>query len=365
MNSRAKTIVILLPAFPATESETHWVPTQQQLVKTWKEQYPHLQLIVLSFYYPIGDTIYDWHGVEVRSFNGARQRKLRRVFFWNRIWKQLNHIRRENELAGIFSCWCGECALIGHYYGRRYNIAHYCWLCGQDARKNNTMVKWIRPRPEELIAMSDFLVTEFYTNHGIRPQHMIPNAIDPAAFPRELPPARDIDVLGAGSLSALKRYGLFAEVVKALQRSLPSLKAMLCGDGEDREIIQAFIRQEQLHDILLLAGELPHGEVLAAMQRTKLFLHTSSYEGFGVACLEALYAGAHVISFSKPLSRDIPHWHIVSSKEEMMAKAAALLADPATSYTPVQLYTMQDTVKAIMGLFEHQPAGLTGKYAAG
>jgi len=353
MNSLAKTIVLLLPAFPANESETHWVPTQQLLVRVWKKQYPHIKLVVLSFYYPVGDTEYNWHGVEVMSFNGAKQRKLRRVFFWNRIWKQLNRIRKENNLVGIFSCWCGECALIGHYFGRRYRIAHYCWLCGQDARKTNPMVKWIRPHSEELVAMSDFLVTEFYTNHGIRPQHMIPNAIDPSAFPQELPRVRDIDILGAGSLSALKRYGLFAEVVQALQQAIPSLRAMLCGDGEDRQKIQAFIRQEKLEDNFLLAGEKPHREVLSAMQRTKIFLHTSSYEGFGVACLEALYAGAHVISFSKPIDKDIPHWHIVHSKEEMIAKARTLLMDATTPYTPIQLYTMNDTVQSVMALFEH------------
>ena len=54
------------------------------------------------------------------------------------------------------------------------------------------------------------------------------------------------------------------------------------------------------------------------MQRTKIFLHTSSYEGFSGACLEALYAGAHVISFCEPMKQKIDHWHIVKDEKEML-----------------------------------------------
>jgi SAM-dependent methyltransferase len=87
------------------------------------------------------------------------------------------------------------------------------------------------------------------------------------------------------------------------------------------------------------------------MQRTKILLHTSGYEGFGVVCLEALYAGAHVISFCRPMEQDIPHWHIADSPEEMMQMAEEILRDPATSYTPVLPYTMKDTVRSVMELF--------------
>ncbi len=353
MKSRPETLVILTPAFPANESETHWVPAQQLFVKTLKEQYPQLTIIILSFYYPSTSTSYTWQGLEVMAFNGTQQRKWQRPFFWSRVWKQLKRVHRENEVIGLFSFWCGECALLGSYFGKRYSIKHYCWLCGQDARKTNRMVKFIRPRPGELIAMSDFLADEFYRNHGIRPLHMIPNAIDPALFPPYPVPARDIDILGAGSLSKLKRYDLFVAVVKQLHLSLPGLKAVHCGDGGEKATITGLIKTAGLELSLLLLGEKPHGEVLALMQRTRLFLHTSEYEGFASVFQEALYAGAHVISFCKPLNRDVPHWHIVTGVEDMIDKAKAILQNPGTEYQPVLLYTMGATVKSIMALFEN------------
>ena len=357
--SRPKTLVILTPAWPADESPVNWVTTQQLFVKTIKDNYPDRTVRILSFYYPYSEGSYDWQGLRVTSFNGPRYRKVRHLLFWRHIWKELSVIRRENEVVGLFSFWCGECALIGHYYGKRYGIPHYCWLCGQDARESNKWVKFIRPRPDELIAMSDFLVDEFQRNHGIRPRYMIPNGIDPGEFgalpvgkPDPCAAERTIDILGVGTLSPFKRYDLFVDIIRSLQGVLPAIKGVHCGEGEERERIQTRIKQAGMEAHFSLLGETPHREVLGYMQRTKVLLHTSDYEGFGVVCLEALYAGAHVISFVKPMKPDISHWHIVDTPEEMMAKARELLLSEDTEYTPVCPYLMKDTVKAILTLFD-------------
>jgi glycosyltransferase involved in cell wall biosynthesis len=351
MNHRSKILVILTPAFPGDESPVNWVTTQQLFVRTVKEIFPHLKITILSFYYPCTESNYEWHGARVTSFNGTQQRKVRRALFWNRVWKKLSALRRENEIMGLFSFWCGECALIGHYYSRRHGIRHYCWLCGQDARKTNHLVKFIRPRAEELIGMSEFLVDEFFRNHGVRARHMIPNGIDPREFENAAPP-RDIDILGVGTLSRFKQYDLLVDIIGSLRPSFPDIRGLHCGEGEDKQWIEALIREAGLEDHFSLMGETPHREVLRYMQRTKVLLHTSNYEGFGVVCLEALYAGAHVISFVRPMKQDIPHWHIVGTKEEMTEKAKALLSSRDTEYTSVCPYLMEDTVKEVLQLFD-------------
>lgn len=352
MKSRPETLVMLTPAFPASELETSWVTTQQLFVRSFREQFPSLQIIVLSFYYPDRVGTYDWRGLQVISFNGKEDnRKLKRVFFWKDVWKQLRVLHRENNLIGLFSFWCGECALIGHYFGKRYGLTHYCWLCGQDARAKNKLVKLIRPRPLELIAMSDFLVVEFQRNHGIRPQHMIPNAIDPQLFPVLASQERNIDVLGVGSLSGLKQYDVFVEIIGSLRTLFPGIRSIICGEGETRSALERLIRERELEEHVALPGLTPHREVLGLMQRAKVLLHTSNYEGFGVVCLEALYAGAHVISFCRPMEQTIPHWHTVSSTAEMIEKAVQILGNPDTEFSPVLPYTMNNTVRSVMQLF--------------
>ena len=106
-----------------------------------------------------------------------------------------------------------------------------------------------------------------------------------------------------------------------------------------------------LEENVSLAGELPYQEVLAMMQRAKILLHPSAYEGFSGVCMEALYAGAHVISFCRAMNENIDHWYIVQSEEEMKEKILELLHDPGTAYKSVTAFPMDDTVKKIMELF--------------
>lgn len=354
MRSRPKALVVLSPAWPAQESETSWVTTQQLFVRTLQHAYPALRIIILTFYYPYRLSTYQWNGIDVHSLDGMRNRKWRRPFFYWSVWRKLRRIRRENEVTGLLSFWCGECALAGHYFGRWNGIPHHCWLCGQDARAGNRILKLMHPRSSELVAMSDFLRGEFERNHGIRPEHMIPNGIDPAMFVTGIGGRRDIDVLGAGSLSPLKRYDLFVEVIRRLKEGLPGVNARHCGSGTEEEYIRALILEYGMDENVLLLGEQDHAAVLSLMQRTKVFLHPSSYEGFGVVCLEALYAGAQVISFSKPLDQDIPGWHIVENVEQMSAKALELLSRPQM-YEPVLVHTMKDAVQSMMQLFKIYP----------
>ncbi len=87
------------------------------------------------------------------------------------------------------------------------------------------------------------------------------------------------------------------------------------------------------------------------MQQAKIFLHPSSYEGFSMVCLEALYAGCHVISFCKPMAKDFCHWHVVKNKEEMVVKAAELLMNSNNGHEKIMPYSIHETSAAIMKLF--------------
>lgn len=349
MNIREKTLVILTPAFPANQSEVNWVPSQQLFLRSVRKLFPEIRIIVLSFIYPHDTKSYQWNGIEIFSFNGTKYRKIKRLLLWRKVWKKLNEIQKEENITAILSFWCSECALVGHYFGRRNLVKHFTWICGQDARAKNKMVKLIRPVPEELIAKSDFLVDEFYRNHGVRPAHIITNGIDPSLFPAETE-NKNIDIIGVGSLSIIKQYDIFVEIVAALKKDLPNIKAMLLGDGEDVLRIKQMKEDLSLNENLTMTGMLSPADTVRQMQRAKILLHPSSYEGFSMACLEALYAGAHVISFLKPMHHEIKNWHVVKTKEEMRRKAAELLRHEKTSYESVLAYSMDVSTVQMMKL---------------
>ena len=339
MPEQRHTIVILTPAFPQNEAEDYWVPSQQSLVKAIAKNFPQWQVEVLSFSYPARASTYSWNNIPVTSFGGMKYQKGKRLLLWWKVWRQLKAIQRRKKIKALFSFWCKECALIGSWYGKLNSIPHYCWICGQDAKAGNRYVPFIRPAAKELVAISDAVAEEFSRNYRVRPAHIIPNAIDTTMFPQVNGQERAIDLLGVGALIPLKQFDLFIEIAAALKKCFPELRMVLCGEGEEKEKLVGLIKQFQLENNIILTGAIKRNKVINYMSRAKILLHPSAYEGFPTVCLEALYAGAQVISFVQPMKHPIENWHIVRNKEGMRLIAQALLANPGPG-TSVLTYSM-------------------------
>lgn len=350
MTDKKETLVILSPGFPASEEDTTCLPFHQVFVRALQRNFPAFNIIIIAFQYPPVATEYKWNNNTVISLNGKKKGKINRLLLWIKAWRVLKKIKKHNHVKGLLSFWLNECALVGKYFGKRHHIKHYCWMIGQDAKKGNPYVKLVRPRGNQIIAISDFLASQFYENYQVKPFRVITNGIDVGLFEKEAKERR-IDILAAGSLIPLKQYNVFIETVKLVHDELPQLKAMLCGAGPEEQNLKMLAKMYGLEKNVHLAGERKHKEILALMQQCRVFLHTSNYEGFSTVCLEALYAGAHVISFFSAMEKDITHWHIVQTKEEMASKALELLLDPFTQYTPVLPYNIDYIATSVMKLF--------------
>ncbi len=347
--SNKEILIILSPGFPESEADSTCLPMQQQFVTALKKMYPEFDIVVLTFQYPYHSKEYKWFEVKVIPFGGRNKGGLQKLLLRNKINSTLKKLYGKFKIAGLFSFWYNECAFIGKKFAAKYGVKHYSWILGQDARKGNDYPKLLPPLSNELVALSDFIQNEFERNHGIKPQFVIPPGIDETLF-SSISKERDLDLLGVGSLIPLKQYDIFLEIVAELKKQLPGIKALLVGKGPEKEKLQSLISKFKLESSVTMTGELPYSEVLKLMQRAKVFLHPSSYEGFGCVCLEALYAGAHVISFCKPMNMDIPHWHIVKAKDAAIAKAQEILSGQQTEYNPVKRFSINNTVTAIMKL---------------
>ena len=350
INSDNNTLVILTPGFPGSETDSTCLPMQQSFIRTFKRDHPGLNIIILSFQYPYHKKIYTWFGITVMSFNGQNKGNIKRLLLRRTLYATLKNIHSRYKIAGIISFWYGECALVGKRFGDKHNIKHYCWISGQDAKKENNYPKRVRANAGELIALSDFLQDEFEKNHNCKPQYVIPPGMDTGQFIRPIK-EKNIDIIGAGSLIALKRFDIFIEIIAEIKTTLPAVKAMLIGDGPEKEKLQNLILKNGLQDNITLTGELAHDKVLALMQRAKLLLHTSSYEGFSGVCLEALSVNTQVISFCRAMKQEIEYWHIIQSKDEMKQKTLSILQNTNTLPSH-ELPTMSDTVKAFVRLFD-------------
>ena len=352
-----KAIIILTPGFPADENDSTCVPPQQIFVKTLQQMYPKLKVIVLTFQYPFFAGRYLWNGVEVIAFGGKGRGKIYRQVLWLKVVQCLHNLNKQYQIKGLLSFWLDECALIGSQFSKLKGIKHLCWILGQDAKADNKYAQRMKPKSDELIALSDFVVEEYSKNYGIKPAHIIPVGIDTTLY-SETVKERDIDILGVGSLIPLKQFDVFVKIAGFLRQSHPNIKAVISGKGPEQERLLGIIKALRIEKNISLAGELPHHEVLTLMQRSKLLLHASTYEGFGAVCLEALYAGANVISFVKPMDAPIPNWHIAINEDDMLQKVEAILDDQQPHYGPVLPYRIADNVKAMMDLFNYSEAAI-------
>jgi len=348
--SNKETLVILTPGFPESEADTTCLPMQQQFVRALKDLYAELEIVVLTFQYPYHQNEYKWFDVKVIPFGGRNRGGLQKLLLRNKINSTLRRLQKESKVAGLLSFWYNECAFIGKKFADKNGIKHYCWVLGQDARAGNKYPKLLPPRSVELMALSDFIQNEFEKNHGIKPQFVIPPGIDETLFD-EIIGQKDIDLLGVGSLIPLKQYDIFLEIIAEIKKQIPGIKALLVGKGPEEERLQSLINNLRLEDSVTMTGELPYDEVLKLMQRAKVLVHPSSYEGFGCVCSEALYASGHVISFCRPMNEDIAHWHIVKDKSEMLRQTLRILQDPRTIYLRQYSRPISDCVNEVMNLF--------------
>lgn len=350
--NKPKALVILSPGFPADVDDTTCLPLQQILVRTLKQNNPELNIIVISFQYPFTASSYLWHGVQVIALAGKGRGRLFRLLTWRRALNALKKLKQNYELIGLLNFWMGECAYVGSRFAKKNNLLHYSWLLGQDAKAGNHYVNSIKPAPGSVIALSDFLAKEFRINYNIKPQHIIPVGIDTSLFSTDIA-ERDIDIMGAGSLIELKQYDLFVKVIKSLTTDFPYIKTIICGKGPEMNNLKTQIAKFGLQKNIELKGELPHQQVLALMQRSKVFLHTSLYEGNAAVLSEALYAGVHVVSLVKPMEIRPKQHHIPDNAEHLPELLSSLLNDPELIHEPVLVDSIDSIAAKVLDLFAH------------
>lgn len=345
------TLIILTPGFPENEADTTCLPDRQTFIRVLCHTYPWLNIVVISFQYPFQAREYHWKGVRIIALGGKSKGGVSRRVIWFRAYQQLKQLNKKNKVIGLLSFWLDECAFVAHMFAKKNKLQHFAWLLGQDARAGNRYVNRMVTDGSNLIALSQFLKEEFERNYGITPQYLVSSGIDPRMF--GVPPdVRDIDIMGAGSLIPLKQYYLLIEAVKALKSTFPNIKATICGDGPELQNLKDKVAAYGLTENITFTGNLPHAQTLRMMQRTKLFLHPSSYEGFSTVTLEALYAGAHVISFTSPMGKAFKNHYIVDGVEEMTHTALRVLLDDNRDHQPVLIQSVTQMAREIMALYQ-------------
>ena len=106
---------------------------------------------------------------------------------------------------------------------------------------------------------------------------------------------RENIIVTAGRLTYQKGTEYLARVAAVVLKKHPDWKWLVLGDGEERPILEQAISENGLENQLVLEGTVDSVE--GYLERAKLSVLTSRYEGFGMCLVEALQMKVPCISF--------------------------------------------------------------------
>jgi len=121
-----------------------------------------------------------------------------------------------------------------------------------------------------------------------KPVTVVPYGVDLRRFrprPRE---ARSEVVIGAvARLSKEKGLRYLLEAFAVVTGHHPQARLVLAGEGPERQRLERLAARLGLGERVRFLGEVPHEQVPEVLQQLDIFAMPSTYEGFGVAALEA------------------------------------------------------------------------------
>jgi 1,2-diacylglycerol 3-alpha-glucosyltransferase len=288
-------VVVLTPGFAADESDSAALPYLQSFLKKLHSFNNEVNIHIVSFYYPFLNRNYIWNGIQVYAAGGTSKKYLK-IFLWIRILNYLFRLRKGNKIDIIHSFWLTETTLIGLIFRLFTGVPIISTAMGQDIKKQNRYLWFIRFFKFDLVTLSDFQATFLRGIFKTNLRQVIPFGIDMTYF-RQKGVERTIDIIAVGSLNKIKNYSQFTEIVSSIVKDFPGLICGIVGEGNEKENIEKTILKYGLEKQIILFGQLAYENVIEKMEESKILLHTSEFEGQSLVITEALAAGAYIVCY--------------------------------------------------------------------
>jgi glycosyltransferase involved in cell wall biosynthesis len=133
---------------------------------------------------------------------------------------------------------------------------------------------------------------------------LLQNAIDTHLFsPSTIRGKDELNITTIGSLVDKKGHDLAIETVAELKNSGIDVVLNILGEGPNRTKLEGLIEKFELSDRIFLKGNVDDPENF--LQNSSLYLHTASYEPFGLVLLEAMACGLPVVCTDGGGNRDL------------------------------------------------------------
>jgi glycosyltransferase involved in cell wall biosynthesis len=103
-------------------------------------------------------------------------------------------------------------------------------------------------------------------------------------------------VVAVGRLVPVKRFDLLIDALVAVKQRLPELRAVIVGEGYERESLEARLRETRADDWISLSGHLTDQELVELYRSAWVIASASAREGWGMTLTEAAACGTPAVA---------------------------------------------------------------------
>jgi glycosyltransferase involved in cell wall biosynthesis len=125
--------------------------------------------------------------------------------------------------------------------------------------------------------------------------HVVPPGVDPVFFPEGEKSPEPL-VVAVGRLVPVKRFHMLLETLERVKQRHPSLRAVIVGEGYERERLESLRRQLGAESWLELPGWVSAEELVHLYRRAWLVASAAAHEGWGMTLTEAAACGTPAVA---------------------------------------------------------------------
>ena len=170
------------------------------------------------------------------------------------------------------------------------------------------LIRFFYSQADGIVAISKGVAQDLSRNIGIPAERInviynpavTPELFERAKEPVEHPwfaPGEPPVILGVGRLTKAKDFPTLIRAFELVRRERPA-RLMILGEGEERPQLEALIKELGLQEDIALPGFVDNP--YAYMARSRVFVLSSAWEGFGNVLVEAMACGCPVVSTDCP-----------------------------------------------------------------
>jgi glycosyltransferase involved in cell wall biosynthesis len=139
-------------------------------------------------------------------------------------------------------------------------------------------------------------------------------------------------------------------VIEEIVKKKSDLKCKLIGAGPELSKLKAMAETKRLSKHIEFTGLINRNEIFNLMQRSKILVHPSKFEGSGFVFAEALANGMNIVSFNVGYAQEHPKWSIAKDDQDFINIVKRLL-QIELNFEPSNLFPLQETVDRYAALY--------------